>query len=130
MEIVSPRLLPDIASSQVPYIGVAPVSTTESWVAQRKQAVHKVELYVVTYIQLMENAIIGDTVKPGLLDVVNDIESVIRGERLLINSVYYLSKPIEILSVEYSVTSYGDQFYLFVASLSLDCTRLFNLTLP
>lgn len=129
-EIVSPRLLPDISSSQVPYIGIAPVSTSESWVAQRKQAVHRVELYCVNYIQLMENSIIGDTVKPGLLDVVNDVESVIRGHRLPISSTNYLSKPIEISSVDYSVTQYGDQFYLFVASLSLECIRLFNITLP
>ncbi len=129
-EIVSPRLLPDISSTQVPYVGIAPLSTSESWVAQRKQAIHRVEIYIVNYIQLMENSIIGDTVKPGLLDVVNDVESVIRGHRLPIDGTNYLSKPIEINSVDYSVTTYGDQFYLFVASLSLECIRLFNITLP
>lgn len=129
-EFVAPRLLPEIPSSLVPYIGISGITTAESWIAQRKQAIHNVELYIVTYLQQTENAIIGDSVKKGLLEVTEDVQSAIRAHRLPENSVNYLSKPIEITGIDYSVASYGDSTYLFVASISLQCVRLFDITLP
>lgn len=129
-EIVAPKLLPEIASSQVPFLGIAPVSTSETWVAQRKQAVHTVDLYIVDFLQIQENAIIGDTVKPGLLELVSSISDVVRGQRLTVDGNFYLAKPIEITGIDYMVTGYGDATYLFVASMSLQCVRVFNITLP
>jgi len=129
-EIVSPKLLPDVSSSMVPYIGIAPASTTESWVSQRKQAVHSVDIYAVIYLQIQESAIIGDSVKKGIIEIVDDIESVVRGHRLPEASVNYLAKPIEISSVDYIVSSYGDNIYLLIASINLQCIRLFDITLP
>lgn len=130
-EIVSPKLLPDISQTMVPYIGLAPISTSESWIAQRKEAINNVDLYIVNFLQQQENAIIGNTTKKGLLEIVEDVESVIRGHRLPDGSGnYYLSKPIEITNVDYVVSGYGDNVYLLVASLFLNCTRIFNITLP
>lgn len=130
VEIVSPRLLPEIASTQVPYVGIAPMSTSESWVAQRKQAVHSVDLYIVNYLQIPETSIIGDSVKKGLLEVVEDVESVIRGHRLPINNVNYLSKPIEIVSLDYLTANYGDNSFLLISVIVLQCVRLFEIALP
>lgn len=128
-EIVSPKLLPDISSSLVPYIGIAPVNTTESWVAQRKQAINNVDVYVVTYLQVPEAAIVGDSVKKGLLEAVEDTLSVVRGSFLPSESVNYLSKPIEVTGVDWISTGYGDNTYLLVANITLQCVRLFNITL-
>ena len=130
IEIVSPKLLPDISSSLLPYIGIAPVSTSESWIAQQKEAVHSVDVYAVIWLQIPESAILGDSVKKGMLEVVDDISSVLRGERLLVNSNYYLSKPIEITNIDYVVAQYGDNAFLLVADISLRCVRRFALTLP
>lgn len=130
IEFVSPKLLPDIAQTLVPYIGIAPVNTSESWVAQRKQAIHIVDVYAVIYLQQQENSIIGDSVKKGILEIVTDIESAVRGHRLPENSVNYLSKPVEITAVDYVVSGYGDNAYLLVASIQLQCVRLFDITLP
>ena len=129
-EIVSPKLLPDLSMSLIPYIGIAPVSSSESWIAQRKQVVHTVDLYVVDFLQIQESAIIGDTVKPGLLDIVNDVSNIVRGERLPVSGINYLSKPIEITSIDYVVAGYGENVFLLVASMVLQCVRLFNITLP
>lgn len=132
VEVVSPRLLPEIPVTKVPYIGIAPVRTNETWYAQKKQASHVVELYVVTYIINSEIAILGDTNKQGLLEVVTDVETAIRGHRLDENGDdnFYLAKPIEISGIEYITTPYGDDAYLFVSSLTLQCVRLFDITLP
>lgn len=129
-EICSPKLLPDIPSSMVPYIGIAPIGTTESWVAQRKQAIHTVDLYAVTYLQIQESAIVGDSVKKGILEIVDDITSVVRGSFLTSESVKYLSKPIEVQSIDYVLTGYGDNTFLLVSSIALQCVRLFEITLP
>ena len=81
----------------------------------------------------MENSIIGDSVKKGLLEITEDVENAIRGNRLpttLGGTDYYLSKPIEIKNVDYTVAGYGGDSYLFVASFVLECVKLFNITLP
>ena len=130
-EFCAPRLLPDVPTTLIPYIGIAPISSTESWVAQKKQSIDTVELYCVTYLQKVESSIIGDSVKKGLLEVVEDVKSVIRGHRLPNeSSINYLSKPIEITGTDYSVAGYGGDSYLFVSSIVLQCVRLFSITLP
>lgn len=114
----------------VPYIGVAPVRSSEAYVAQRKEITHLVDIYAVTYLQVQENAIIGDSVKKGILEIVEDIQTAVRGHRLPEAGVNYLSKPIDISSTEYSIAGYGDQVYLMVASMTLQCVKLITLTLP
>ena len=129
VEIVSPKLLPDISNTMVPYIGIAPVNSTETWIAQRKQSTMIVELYAVILLQQQENAIIGDSVKKGILEIVEDIDTVVRGKFLSSSNVRYLSKPIEITGIDYVTAGYGDNFYLLVASITLQCLKLFDITL-
>jgi len=89
-----------------------------------------VDLYVVTYLQVAENAIIGDSVKKGLLEITEDVRTAIEVHRLPENSVNYLSKPIVMSPTEYQVAGMGDAIYLMVGSMTLQCTTLTNFTLP
>lgn len=127
IEIISPRLLPDLTIAQVPYIGIAPVSSSESWVAQMKQSILRIELYAVNWFQVQEVSIIGDSIKKGILEIVDDVSTVIRGSFLPENSINYLSKPIEITNIDYIVAGYGDNAYLLVSSISLQCVKLFSI---
>jgi len=129
VEIVSPKLLPDISNTMVPYIGIAPVSSSETWIAQKKQSTMSVEIYAVIFLVQQENAIIGDSVKKGILEIVEDIDVAVRGNFLSSGGVRYLSKPIEIVGIDYVVSGYGDNFYLLVASINLQCVKLFDITL-
>lgn len=133
VELVSPKLLPDISLTLVPFIGIAPVNTSEGWRAQRKEAIHRVDLYLVNRLEIQESAITGDSVKQGLLEFTANVSNVIRGHRLPATTGgtdYYLSKPIEIKNIEYVTAGYGDNVFLLVATMTIECTTLFNITLP
>jgi len=127
-EIVAPRTLPSLALAQVPFIGYAPIASPEQWVAQRKEATHTVEAYLVLLHTVQESAILGSDQKVGLLDFVANFEDVVRGSFLPPQddaTDYYLSKPLDITGVDYETAPYGDNFFLLIATVSLRCVRLF-----
>uniref|UniRef100_A0A6M3LD93 Uncharacterized protein n=1 Tax=viral metagenome TaxID=1070528 RepID=A0A6M3LD93_9ZZZZ len=130
IEYVSPRLLPEIPLTMVPYIGIAPMTTSESWVAQRKQQIHTFELYCVEYIRISEDAIFGSSAsgKKGILEIVEDVSTSIRAKFLTDSGVHYLSKPTGITNIDYVVAGYGDNVYLIVATIVIQCAELLNVT--
>ena len=122
-EITAPRTLPEVKTSQVPWIGIAPVNSPEQWATnKKKKASHTVEIYAVTWLQLRETAIVGSGTLKGITDIARDISSAIRGEKFS----GYLSAPTDIQSVDYATAGYGDQLYLLVATITLNCQRLFD----
>lgn len=128
VQICPPDTLPDVSNTRVPWIGVAPLSTQEGWVAQRKEVTHGVAIYSFTFVEEFEKTVIGDTAsgKPGLIEVVNALETALR------NQLYsgYLSKPTEINGIVYQVQQYGDGIYGFVATITLECVRLVDVSIP
>ena len=121
-EIVSPRALPDLRHTVLPWVGIAPISTGEQWKTNaRKEATHIVELYCCQYIQKLETAVIGDATLKGILDIVDEVNSKIRGETF----TSYLSAPADITGIDYATAGYGDNYYLIVATITLLCRRIF-----
>ena len=128
-EICAPRTLPDLALAQVPFIGYAPINSPEQWVAQRKEATHTVEAYLVLLHTVQETAILGSDQKVGLLDFVANFESAVRGSFLPDpddSTDYYLSKPLDITGVDYTTAPYGDNYFLLISTITLSCIRLFT----
>lgn len=123
LEITAPRVLPELKSTQVPWVGIAPVNSPESWYAnKKKRAIHTVEVYCVIWLQLRETAIIGSSTLKGITDLVNDVSSVLRGNKFS----GYLTKPTDIVSVDYATAGYGDQLFLLLATVTLACEKLFD----
>ena len=123
VEVVAPRSLPVINESNVPYIGIAPVSSPESWKTnKKKEVIHTVEVYAVYWLQIQETAIIGDSSHKGILQFVEDIKSALRGHTF--NN--YLSKPTDLTVSEFTTAGYGDSIYLIVSTITLVCHRIFE----
>ena len=123
VEIVTPRTLPDLRTSILPWAGIAPISTNEAWKTNgRKVALHTVEIYCAQWIQKFETAVIGDGALKGILDVVVDVADRVRGDTFS----NYLSKPTDISGIDYSTAGYGDNYYLIVATVTLQCERIFS----
>ena len=125
IQVVAPDTLPSVATSLIPFIGIAPMGTSESWLAQQKRAVHSVNLYVVQYMEYPEEAIMGDSVKRGLLEILEDVERIVRGNQFSSEGVNYLAKPTDIVGVSYARGEMGDGIYAIVAVIALTCERLF-----
>lgn len=129
IQIVSPDLLPDISDTILPYIGVAPVSTSEKWYATGKIALyHVVRVYIVQQLEIFEAAIVGDSVKPGLFELLDYVKNALRTKYFAVDGTNYLSKPSLISGVRYGTSGYGDSMYCFVATVDLDCQRLADVT--
>jgi len=124
IQITSADLLPDVAVTMIPFIGIAPVTSTESFVStQEKAEVHTVKIQIVNKFDVKEVSILGDSVKKGIKEIIDDVENVIRSKFFPSGGVNYLSKPSEITGVTYTTSPYGDQFYVFVASITLVCEK-------
>lgn len=129
VKVTSPDLLPDISNALLPFIGVAPLSTSEGWVATGKQdVIHTVKLFVITNLEIIETAIMGDSTKKSILEVVNDVKDVLRAKVFTVDSVNYLSKPTTMSGITYNTAQYGDNVYLFVATMTLTCVRQIDVT--
>ena len=133
IEVCHPDIaLLNISRTMFPSIFLVPVSTREDWEAsQRKIAVNGVEAYLLMEYNQRELSVIGDTERSdgkGILDFVNDFLTVFRDHRLAVGGVNYLDKPLAIESINYYREDLTDDAYLIVASISMECTRLFTQT--
>lgn len=132
VEVVHPEIGLTVHSlATFPRIVFTPGSTSEEWVAsQEKQATHLLTGYLMLQYFQRESSIMGDPVRPsgqgkGILDFTIDFLDVVRGHRLAVDGVRYLDKPLDILAVEYIREDLGENAYLLVAAVQMQCTRLF-----
>ena len=80
VETVSPGILPELSQDNIPYIGLAPVNSPESWISSaRKEVVHTVDAYLVQWYPVQETAIIGADDVKGILDLIIDFKAAVRG---------------------------------------------------
>lgn len=132
VEIVHPTLPETFHSkAKFPKIIFTPESTIENWIStQEKESINIVNAYILyTYIA-REASIMGDTNRPGvqgkgIIDILEDFLSVVRGHRLSVAGTAYLSKPIDILNVQYMEEQTDDDSFFLVASIRLECRFLF-----
>ena len=123
VEIIFPRTIPDTAIQLCPSVCIAPINSPEEWYSNKKKLVtHTVEIYAIVYIQKLETAMIGDGSMKGLTDILSDLESALRGNTFS----DYLSKPTDITNVSYGTTGEGDNLYIGVGVITLQCERLFS----
>ena len=116
IEIVAPNAIPPLRNDQMPYIGIAPVSSPESWkTSGKREVVHTVELYLIRQYTIREDAVIK------LTEFVTDVLGVVRNEKFS----SYLSAPCEPSVPGYVTIPYGDNIYLIVVTISLECRRIF-----
>ena len=112
----APRSLPPLRNDQFPFIGIAPVSSPESWYTSgKREVIHTVELYCAYKYEITEDAL------AKLTEFVTDVLSVVRNEKFSA----YLSAPCQPGVSSYITTPYGDNIYLIVSTVSLECRRLF-----
>ena len=124
VQVVSPDVLPSIATSFLPFIGVAPLRSSTVWFSTgRKDTTHLVRIFVVQKMEVQELAILGNSTKRGILEIIADVEPVVRAKMFPSGGVNYLSKPSEISDVSYSTMGYGDNLYTIVAQITLTCVR-------
>lgn len=131
IQIISPDLIPEVAITTVPFIGIAPITTSEAWVSTGMQdSTHMVNIYVCQSLEIQEEAIIGDSSsgKKGLLELISYISSVVRAKFFASGNVNYLSKPSMITGIRYSTSPYGDDVYVFVGTITLQCVVQSNVT--
>jgi len=127
VEITAPRTLPEIKTTTVPWIGIAPINSPETWKANKqKEVFHTVELYIVHWYQLQETAVYGAGNKEGILEIVEDVKDAVRGSFFASAGVNYLSRPTDITNIEYTTAGYGDNIFLIVATITLSCPRIFS----
>jgi len=113
---VAPKSLPPLRNDQFPFIGIAPLSSPETWITSAKrEVVHTVELYCARNYMIQEDAI------EKLAEFVTDVLSVVRNERYS----NWLSAPTQPSVTGYITTPYGDNIYLIVATIQLECRRIF-----
>lgn len=130
VQIVAPDYLPDTALSLLPFVGIAPIASPETWFSTaNKEVTHTVRLYVIHRLQIQEVSIIGSAQDRGLLDTIADVVSVVRSKFFPRDGVNYLSKPSEVISVDYSLGGAGDQIYSIIGVITIVCPRLFQVTI-
>lgn len=137
-EIVHPQI--DLTKQFVtgmPKILLTPGKTMEVWVAsQRKESKNTVTAYLLMMYHTRETGIIGDSSRgpnqgKGIVDLVEDFISVVRGHQLSVGGVKYLDRPIDIINVIYNEPIVINNAHLLLASVSMQCNYLFNqATLP
>lgn len=117
-KIVSPKLIPPFGQTELPAICLAPVNSPEAWVTTQKREVrHAIEVYVIG------ESFTQETDMRENLTRIKQVADALRGSRL---TNYYLNKPIQIDSINYDTTPYGeDGSWTFVGTILLDCRRLF-----
>ena len=125
VRIVAPKTLPPLSQDNIPFIGLAPMNSPEIWVAQKKEVTHTIEAYLVIWYPVAEYSIIGSDDYKGILDLETDFKNAVRNNFFASGGTNYLSKPTNIISVDRITEPYGDDFYLLIATVTLECIRLF-----
>lgn len=118
---VAPKALPPLRNDQLPFVGIAPLTSPEIWITSGKREVtHTVELYCVRQYTIQEDSV------ERFLEFVTDVLSVVRNERFS----SYIDAPATPNVIDYSTAPYGDNIYIIVATIQLECRRTFLSTLP
>ncbi len=132
VEIVHPTLPETFHSkAKFPKIIFTPESTVETWIStQEKESVNIVNAYILLIYNQREASIMGDTARPGvqgkgIIDILADFLSVVRGHRLSVAGTTYLNKPLDILNVQYMEEQTDDESFFLVASIRMECRFLF-----
>lgn len=129
IHVVSPDMLPDISQTSLPYIGIAPLATSEAWFSTGfMHFTHTVRLFIVQSFEVYETSIVGDSVKPSIFELLDYVKTVVRANFFASGGVNYLEKPALIVGVRYSTAPYGDNAYVFVASIDLQCIQSLQVT--
>ncbi len=130
VEVVHPELdltlTPFPALPRVTFVGE---NTREEWVAQRKELTNTVTAYLMLRYMQRETSILGDSSRAGgqgkgILDFVNDFLTVVRGHRLEQGDDIYLSKPLDIINIEYIRESLDGNAHLLIAAITMECVHL------
>lgn len=131
-EIVHPDLgMTNITGASIPKIIFTPMLSVERWVASgKKEAMNTVAAYIILAYSERQSSIMGDSTRPagqgkGIIDFVNDFMTVFRGQRFSVGGTPYLSKPLDIRSIEYFKPNLSDQPDLILAEIIMECPRLF-----
>ena len=120
VEHVGVQTLGAINRENVPYLGIAWTGTKERWLAQKRENTHTFDIYIITHLQIKETAIVGDTAFDGMLTLVSDVMTALRNTTL----TSYLDKPADITTVTPTRLELGDNYYLFVTVLALECVKV------
>ena len=136
VEVVHPDLDQTVFSvATLPKIVFVPESTTESWAASgKKNSSNIVVAYLILRYHQRESSILGDSSRPGvgqgkgIVDFVTDFLSVVRGHRLSTGGSIYLDKPLDITGVDYIAENLGENGQFLIASVTMQCDRLFDQT--
>jgi len=131
-EVVHPELgLTMISMATLPAVLIVPIGTSEAWIAsQKKEAINTVNAYLVLSYNQRESSIMGDSSRPdghgkGIMDFANDFLSVVRGHFLGTGDVDYLSKPLDIVNIDYFADTLGENAHVLVAQFLLEARRQF-----
>lgn len=134
VEVVHPDIiLTSITQASMPKVCIYPEDASEKWVAtKRKEEINLVAVYAILMYHTREVSIIGDAARgnqgKGILDFVEDLKGVLRGDRLSLAGTPYLSFPIEVESTEYADPISHLNAHLIVAKLLIRCARM--ITVP
>jgi hypothetical protein len=113
---VAPGTIPPLRKDQFPFCGIAPVSSPERWSSSAKREVtHTVELYCARIYNIQEDAL------DKCLEHVQNILSVVRNNKF----TDYLSAPAQPSVTGYVTEPYGDNIYIVIATVQLECRKLF-----
>lgn len=113
---VAPGTIPPLRKDQFPFCGIAPVSSPERWISSGKREVtHTVELYCARIYNIQEDAL------DKAIEHVENILSVVRNNKFS----DYLSAPTQPSVTGYVTEPYGDNIYIVIATVQLECRRLF-----
>lgn len=132
VEIVHPTLPETFHSkAKFPKIIFTPEVTQEAWISTKeKESVNIVNAYVLYLYNAREASIMGDPNRAGvqgkgLIDILEDFLSVVRGHRLSVGGVAYLNKPLDIMNIQYMEEETDDNVFFIVASIRMECRFLF-----
>ena len=130
VEVIHPDIvLTSLTIAGMPKVCVYPEESSEKWIAtKRKEEVNMVGLYAILSFHTRETSIIGDATRKGILDFVEDLKGVLRGDRLQLGGTPYLSFPIEVESTEFADPVAHQNAHLLVAKIMLRCARIITVT--
>jgi len=135
VEVVHPEMvLTSITVASLPKVCIYPEDASEKWAAtKRKEEINMVAVYAILMYHTREVSIIGDATRSGnagkgILDFVEDLKGILRGDRLQLASVPYLSFPIEVESTEYADPIVHLNAHLIVAKILLRCARMITVS--
>lgn len=61
----------------------------------------------------------------GMMDFAEDFISVVRGHQLTVDGDPYLHKPLDIQGVEYMIQGLGENSFLMVGEVNMECVHYF-----